>query len=207
MEIREGFLGIVDRSMSNQPINNKSEENSIDRYPGETEDILKKIMESGSITYKDIRPNKDNYYLDIAIAVSKRSTCLKRHYGCVIVNNDEIIATGYNGNPRGMFNCCQKLICNRLNKPHNSGEYSDCYSVHAEQNALLSAARRDMIGGILYLVCEEYKRNDELSNKMQDEIYGFYEVIEDISPCPICERMIQNSGISRIVTRGRTICL
>lgn len=97
------------------------------------------------------RISKDNYYVGIARAVSERSTCLKRHYGCVIVNNDEIIATGYNGNPRGLMNCCDFGYCNRLNKPHNSGDYSDCHSVHAEQNAMLSAARRDMIGATMYL--------------------------------------------------------
>lgn len=197
--VEEGYLGIVDRSMSGK---------KIDTYPGETDDILKKIKESGEISvYKDLRPSKDTYYLDIAIAVSKRSTCLKRHYGAVIVNNDEIISTGYNGNPRGMFNCCQKLTCSRIDKPHNSGDYSDCFSVHAEQNALLSASRRDMIGGILYLVCEEYGLDKEKSGKYQEDFYGFNEITEDVSPCPICMRMIQNSGIKKIVTRGDIKCL
>ena len=95
------------------------------------------------------RISKDKYYLGIARAVSKRSTCLKRHYGCVIVKNGEVISTGYNGNPRGQENCCDRGTCNRLMKPHNSGDYSDCYSVHAEQNAMLSAARKDMIGSTL----------------------------------------------------------
>lgn len=198
--VKDGYLGIVDRSMSGK---------EIDTYPGETEDIIKKIRESGEepIKYTDIRPSKDKYYLDIALAVSKRSTCLKRHYGAVIVNNDEIISTGYNGNPRGMFNCCQRLECQRMNKPHNSGDYSDCFSVHAEQNALLSAARRDMIGGTLYLVGEEYGLDVEKSGRYQEDIFGFNEITEDVSPCPICMRMIQNSGIKKIVTRGGTQCL
>lgn len=174
---------------------------NIDTYPGETEDILKKIEESGdTFIYTDLRPSKDTYYLDIAIAVSKRSTCLKRHYGAVIVNNnDEIIATGYNGNPRGMFNCCQRLQC--------PGDYSDCNSVHAEQNALLSASRRDMIGGTLYLVCEEYGLDKEKSDRLQEDVFGFNEITENVSPCPICMRMIQNSGIKKIVTRGGIKCL
>ena len=54
------------------------------------------------------RMSKTEYYLEIALAVSKRSTCLKRRYGAVIVNNDEIISTGYNGNPRGEQNCCDR---------------------------------------------------------------------------------------------------
>lgn len=135
------------------------------------------------------RPIKDNYYLHIAQTVSERSTCLKRHYGCVIVNNDEIIATGYNGNPRGEKNCCDSGVCNRLNKPHNSGDYSDCHSVHAEQNAMLSAARKDMIGATMYIAGFEAILDDACMR----EIYP-------CEPCPICERMIRNAGISRVVT-------
>lgn len=175
--IKEGYLGIVDTSMS-----------------GVDKDL-------------NIRPTKEKYYLDIALSVSKRSTCLKRHYGAVIVNNDEIISTGYNGNPRGLLNCCEGLGCKRINKPHNTGDYSDCNSVHAEQNALLSASRRDMIGGTLYLVCEEYGLDKEKSSRYQEDFFDFNEVTKDIVPCPICMRMIQNSGIKRIVTRGGDICI
>lgn len=132
------------------------------------------------------RISKDEYYLGIARAVSKRSTCLKRHYGCVIVKNGEVISTGYNGNPRGRENCCDRGTCNRMMKPHNSGDYSDCYSVHAEQNAMLSAARKDMIGSTLYLVCEEC-----IDDQCIDISY--------CEPCPICKRMISNAGINRVV--------
>lgn len=128
------------------------------------------------------RPTKKEYYLGIAKAVSKRSTCLKRQYGAVIVNNDEIIATGYNGNPRGLTNCIDLGHCNRINKPHNSGDYSDCGSVHAEQNAMLSASRKDMIGSTLYLYGEENGKQIEAE------------------PCPICQRMIANAGIAHIVS-------
>ena len=86
--------------------------------------------------------SKNDYYLGIALAVSKRSTCLKRRYGAVIVNNDEIISTGYNGNPRGEENCCDRGDCKRMNLPSNSGNYNDCFSVHAEQNAMISASRK-----------------------------------------------------------------
>lgn len=130
------------------------------------------------------RITKDKYYLDIAKAVVQRSTCLKRHYGAVIVNNDEVVSTGYNGNPRGLQNCCDTGMCARLHKPHNSGDYSDCHSVHAEQNAMLSASRERMIGATLYLV-----GMDEVTK----------EFIEDAVPCPICARMIVNAGITRVV--------
>lgn len=136
------------------------------------------------------RMSKDDYYMGIAEAVSKRSTCLKRRYGCVIVNNDEIIATGYNGNPRGLENCCDIGVCNRLDKPSNTGDYSDCYSVHAEQNAMLSAARRDMIGATMYLYGEAYYDAEWLQ-------------IISTEPCPICRRMIKNAGIKYIVGTSR----
>lgn len=140
-----------------------------------------------------IRPSKDEYYLQIASAVSSRSTCLRRQYGCVIVKNNEIIATGYNGNPRGEKNCCDVGKCNRMNKPHNSGDYSDCYSVHAEQNAMLSAARKDMIGATLYLT------GFETTNE------GAKKPIVLCEPCPICGRMIKNAGIKRVVTTSMNL--
>ena len=101
----------------------------------------------------DQRMSKDKYYLNIADAVLDRSTCLRRKYGAIIVKNDEILSTGYNGAPRGRVNCSELGYCNReqLNIP--SGQrYELCRSVHAEANAIISAARRDMIGGTLYLV-------------------------------------------------------
>lgn len=136
------------------------------------------------------RITKDEYYLGIALAVSKRSTCLKRRYGCVIVKNDEIITTGYNGSPRGEENCCDKGVCHRMDIPHNSGNYSDCPSVHAEQNAMLSASRKDLIGATLYLAGEEYIDCDKGDCWCK---------IENATPCPICERIIKNAGIERIV--------
>ena len=147
-------------------------------------EIQKKTDEYGKyspLVCKANRPSKDKYYMDIAKAVCRRSTCIKRKYGCVIVNNDEIIATGYNGNPRGMTNCCDTGKCLRLDKPHNTGDYSDCHSVHAEQNAMLSASRRDMIGAKMYLYGEE----------------GGIEI--EAKPCPICSRMIANSGIRKVI--------
>jgi dCMP deaminase len=125
-----------------------------------------------------MRPSKDAYYLGIAEAVAQRSTCLRKRYGSVIVKDDEIIATGYNGAPRGEQNCCDIGECARKNYAHGEG-YSVCPAVHAEQNAIISASRREMIGATLYLACL-----DTLSPK----------------PCEICRRMIKNSGISKVVT-------
>lgn len=107
-----------------------------------------------------MRITKDEYYLGIALAVSKRSTCLKRHYGCVIVKDDIIIATGYNGSPRGEENCCDRGTCKRANAERYSG-YESCDSVHAEQNALIATSRERLIGATVYLACEEYGLNEE----------------------------------------------
>lgn len=129
-----------------------------------------------------MRISKDKYYIGIALAVAKRSTCLRRQYGVVIVKNDEIISTGYNGAPRGEQNCCDAGSCWREsnNVPHGE-RYELCKSVHAEQNAIISASRKDMIGSTLYLAGIE-------NNK----------VIKAV-PCDICRRMIVNSGIKRVV--------
>lgn len=144
------------------------------------------------------RMSKDEYYLNIAKAVAQRSTCLKRRYGCVIVKDDEIISTGYNGSPRGFTNCCDTNKCDRMDKPHNSGDYSDCCSVHAEQNAMLSAARKDMIGATMYLAGEERKWSEI------NQSYFDWVEIERAEPCPICARMILNCGL-RVVNKFGTL--
>jgi len=132
------------------------------------------------------RRDKDNYYLDIADTVLERSTCLRRQYGAIIVNNDEIVATGYNGAPRGRRNCLDIGLCTRESLRIPAGErYELCRSVHAEANAIISAARRDMIGGTLYLTGREFSTN----------------TIIDATPCSMCRRMIINSGIAKIITR------
>ena len=151
------------------------------------------------------RISKDEYYLEIAKAVSERSTCLKRQYGCVIVNNDEIIATGYNGSPRGEKNCCDKGYCKRLNEPNNSGKYDECFSVHAEQNALISASRKDMIGSTMYLY-----GYDMYEEKLTESCPGLMKATKieiKAEPCPICLRMAKNAGIKKIINRGGEICL
>ena len=102
------------------------------------------------------RVSKINYYLDIAEAVSERGTCLRRNYGAIIVNNDEIISTGYVGAPRGRKNCSDLGKCMRMELNIPRGErYEVCRSVHAEANAIISAPRSEMLGGTLYLCGKE----------------------------------------------------
>lgn len=132
------------------------------------------------------RVTKDNYYLDIAETVAEKSTCLRRHYGAVIVKNDEIIATGYNGSPRGCLNCTDDA-CMREELGFAKGRgYNICGAVHAEMNAVISASRRDMIGGSLYIVG---------INVFDQPHYA------DPHPCLLCHRMICNTGISRVIGR------
>lgn len=135
----------------------------------------------------DNRTGKENYYLDIADAVLERSTCLRRKYGAIIVRNDEIISTGYNGAPRGRRNCSNLGRCAREELRIPSGErYELCRSVHAEANAIISASRRDMIGATIYLVGRDAKTN---------------ELLEDAMSCAMCKRQIINAGIARVVIR------
>ena len=135
----------------------------------------------------DSRTSKQNYYLDIADSVLERSTCLRRKYGAIIVRNDEIISTGYNGAPRGRRNCSDLGFCTRENLHIPSGErYELCRSVHAEANAIISAPRRDMIGATIYLVGRDAKTG---------------ELLHDAMSCSMCKRQIINAGIDKIVIR------
>lgn len=134
------------------------------------------------------RPAKLEYYMQTAKAVCKRSTCLRRRYGAVIVKDDQIISTGYNGNPRGTSNCCDTGECNRTGMKHNDADYSMCNAVHAEMNAMLSASRLDMIGAEMYLYGEDADGNE----------------IEAI-PCNICRNLLINSGIKICYNRNTLI--
>ena len=133
------------------------------------------------------RIDKINYYLDIAETVTERATCLRRCWGAVIVKNDEIISTGYNGAPRGRKNCTDVGFCIRekLNVPRGE-RYELCRSVHAEQNAIISASRRDTIGATLYIVGVDAKTR---------------EYVEKSMPCAMCKRTIINSGIEKVIIR------
>ena len=133
------------------------------------------------------RRDKINYYLDIAEAVTGRGTCLRRNFGAVIVKNDTIISTGYVGAPRGRANCVDMGYCSREAMRVPRGErYELCRSVHAEANAIISASRRDRVGGTLYLV----GRNAQTG-----------ELLPDATSCPMCRRHIINAGLERVVIR------
>lgn len=133
------------------------------------------------------RRDKINYYLDLAEVVGERSTCIRRHYGAVIVKDDEVISTGYVGAPRGRANCNELGYCTRERLRVPRGErYELCRSVHAEANAIISAARSEMIGSSLYLVGKEVKT-------------GNY--IEQASSCAMCKRLVINAGIAYVYVR------
>ena len=139
------------------------------------------------------RMDKYNYYLDIAEAVSKRGTCLRKLYGAVIVKNDEIISTGYVGAPRGRKNCSDLGYCirNKLNIPRGE-RYELCRSVHAEANAIISASRGKMIDSTLFLV------GIDLNS-------GNY--VENACCCSMCKRTIINAGIKNVIIRdNKTYC-
>jgi len=133
------------------------------------------------------RRDKINYYLDLAEVVAHRSTCLRRHYGAVIVKNDEVISTGYVGAPRGRANCSDIGTCIRTELKIPRGErYELCRSVHAEANAIISASRRDMIGASLFLAGMEADTGEYIKNS---------------NSCSMCKRMIINSGIEKVYVR------
>ena len=129
------------------------------------------------------RIDKENYYLAIAETVLKRATCLRRCYGAIIVKNDEIVATGYNGAPRGRRNCTDLGYCTREALQVPSGQrYELCRSVHAEANAIISAARSEILGGTLYLAGRDAKTG---------------ELLGDATSCSMCRRLIIHAGICR----------
>lgn len=123
---------------------------------------------------------KTDYYLGIARAVSKKSTCLKKQYGAVIVKDDEVIATGYNDV------CRKETHCTVCTKPSGNGdieEYRTCPAVHAEMNCIISASRKEMLGADLYLAGFDTATSTEIEAR----------------PCEICLRLIKNAGINRII--------
>ena len=136
------------------------------------------------------RRDKRNYYLDLAEMVSKRSTCLRRSYGAVIVKNDEVISTGYVGAPRGRKNCSDMGYCIRQEMKVPRGErYELCRSVHAEANAIISASRDKMLDSTLYLTGVEVSDGSYVSHSCS---------------CSMCKRMIINAGIKEVVIRDDT---
>ena len=133
------------------------------------------------------RTDKINYYLDIAETVAERGTCLRRNFGAIIVCNDEIVSTGYNGAPRGRANCMDLGVCIREKLGIPRGErYEICRSVHAEANAIISASRKEMLGATLYLAGKDAKTG---------------EYVENASSCSMCKRQIINAGITQVSIR------
>lgn len=130
------------------------------------------------------RPSKVKYYLDIAAAVAARSTCIRRQYGAIIVKNDAIVSTGYNGAARNLPNCCDSGECFREahHIPHGE-QYEKCKAVHAEANAIINASREEMCGAVLFLA--GFEDGERMKNP---------------KPCEMCSRMIVNSGISQVIT-------
>ena len=133
------------------------------------------------------RRDKMNYYLDLAETVSQRCTCLRHHYGAVIVKDDEVISTGYVGAPRGRVNCSDLGYCLRQKLEIPRGQrYELCRSVHAEANAIISASRGEMMGADLYLTGKEVSDGSYIKNAVC---------------CSMCKRLVINAGIARVIVR------
>ncbi len=132
------------------------------------------------------RISKINTYLNCAEVFAYRSTCIKRKYGAVIVKDDVVISTGYNGAPRGMDNCCDIGKCPRIERNLHQGDgYAMCRAIHAEANALLNCSRFQTMGADLYLVGINPKDNS----------------IHKAKPCPLCARTIIQAGIRYVIMR------
>ena len=131
------------------------------------------------------RISKDNYYLDIARTVAGRGTCLRRKFGAIIVRDDVIISTGYNGAPRGRTNCCDMRFCLREKLGIPRGErYELCRSVHAEANAIIAASRDLMLGAAMYLVCTDPQTG---------------ETVPGTCSCQMCKKLVINAGLEKVV--------
>ena len=133
------------------------------------------------------RVSKHNYYLDIAQTVAERCTCLRRKFGAIIVKDDVIVSTGYNGAPRGRQNCSDLKYCMRekLNIPRGE-RYEMCRSVHAEANAIIAAPRDRMLGATLYMACVSPEDGALFSGT---------------NSCMMCKKLIINAGITTVVVR------
>jgi len=137
------------------------------------------------------RPSKNEYYLDIAKEVAKRSTCFRAKYGAIIVRDDQIISTGYVGAPRKTKDCLERGYCLRdeLKIPHGT-QYEICRSIHCEQNAIINAARAgvSLLGGTIYIYAENGKTGEKV----------------DAFPCYICKKMIINSGLDKVISATKS---
>jgi len=139
----------------------------------ENQELLKPLFPGAKQT--DPRPSWDDYFMEITGIVAKRSTCLRRKVGAVIVKDKHILTSGYNGAPRNIKNCLEHGYCLKEEKGFGSGEgHSMCIGLHAEQNAIIQAAYHgiNISGSTLYCL---------------------------FLPCSICLKMLINAGINRIV--------
>ncbi len=132
------------------------------------------------------RPTKKEYYLNISKAVGKRSPCLRRKFGAIIIKEDAIVSTGYNGPPRGSSNC-NKCLKDEMNAPKWE-RYDLCPAVHAEENAIVNAARNgtQVKDGTLFVIGKDVKKNRYTESH----------------PCNRCKRAIINAGIKTVVTQN-----
>jgi dCMP deaminase len=138
-------------------------------------DIKSEVLNS-KIELENERPSWDEYFMDIVGLVSKRSTCLRRRVGAVLVRDKRILATGYNGPPTGVRHCTE-VGCLRDKLKIPSGERHElCRGLHAEQNAIIQAALHGVTTKDATIYCTNH-------------------------PCIICSKMIINSGINKIVYR------
>ena len=135
-----------------------------------------------------VRPSKDQSFMEIAVAVSMRSTCLRRRYGAVIVSKDgRIVSTGYNGAPRHRANCVDLKECVLEKCQIKPGtHYELCRAVHAEANAIINGNPLDIVGGTLYLAGTDVATNSRT---------------KQMRPCPMCQRLILNAQIAMVVMR------
>lgn len=131
------------------------------------------------------RIDKTRYYLEIAKAIAKRSPCTRRKVGAIIVKNDVIVSTGYNGPPRGSVNCDEVGCLKDLTKAPHGTAWEVCPAVHAEENAVINAARQgsSVVNGTMYIAGE----------------YQVKSSVEASEPCQRCKRLIINSGIDRVI--------
>ena len=146
------------------------------------------------------RPDKFEHYLNRAEVASERSTCLRRRIGAIVVSHDGVeLSSGYVGSPRTTAHCIDTGRCLRRDLKIPPGErYELCRSVHAEQNAIINAARMgiSIVDGEMYIASERIKGAYDASRGENDRIYG---------PCMICKKQIINSGIVRVHMREKGV--
>lgn len=149
-------------------------------------------MDLDKIAPIDARPSKDEYYMELAKSVARRATCLKVQIGAVIIRDDQVVATGYCGAPRGTKSSLEHGFCLRVKLGIPSGHrYEMCRSVHAEQNAIINAARSgtSLLGGDMYIYGELRENGKEVANP----------TVLNAFPCFICKKMLINAGLNRVV--------